>query len=103
MDKAKRYNEGKLQWHQFPMFLFEPVIEDAQIGGKKYGDFNYLKGAPISQYLDCMKRHMNAFESPYEDDMDKEGFHHLAAVAWNALVAIHVMKHHPDNDDRWKP
>lgn len=102
MDEAKRDNKGKLEWHQFPMWLFEPVIEDAMIGGEKYDRWNYLKGAPITQYTDCIKRHLTAFESPYESDIDKEGFHHLAAVAWNALVAIHVMKRKPEFDDRYK-
>jgi len=42
-------------------------------------------------------------ESPYHSDVDEEsGAHHLAAVAWNALIALHNIKTRPDLDDRYK-
>jgi hypothetical protein len=104
MGKALRYNEGKLRWRNFPMFLLRPLIRVAQYGEGKYETFNYLKGGEQSQYLDCMKRHLDAFECPYDDDNDAEsGINHLAHVAWNALVAIYMLEHYPEMDDRFKP
>lgn len=103
-EQADRYNENKLSWHNFPMFLLRPLIKVSAYGAKKYSTFNYLKGAPISQYMDCMKRHMDDFEDTTMDDLDPGSrVNHLAHVAWNALVAIHVLEKHGDVfDDRYK-
>lgn len=100
---AERYNQDKLQWHHVPLFLLEPLMRVGHYGGQKYDDFNYFKGAPQSQYLDSLKRHLCSYESPFESDVDPESqINHLAHVAWNALVAIHMLKHRPDLDDRYK-
>jgi hypothetical protein len=101
---AERKNNGKLKWHNFPLFLLEPLIEVAQFGGEKYETFNYLKGGNQNQYLDCIKRHLTAYESPYKTDEDDESHvSHLAHVAWNALVAIEMLKRFPELDDRFEP
>jgi hypothetical protein len=85
------------------MFLLEPVVAVGEFGEKKYPTFNYLKGFPINEILDSLKRHLNSFESPFESDLDAESKeNHLAHVAWNALVALHVLKHMPQFDDRYK-
>lgn len=100
---AERYNEGKLKWHNFPMFLIEPLAKVAHYGSIKYETYNFLKGAPINQYLDSLKRHLTSFESPYESDIDDESKEsHLAHIAWNALVALHVLKNKPELDNRYK-
>ena len=101
-EKALRYNEGKLRWRNFPLFLFRPVAQVAHFGEGKYEMFNFLKGANINQYIDCMTRHLDAFEDPEQSDIDESGANHLAHVAWNALVAIWVLEHMPDLDDRFK-
>lgn len=102
--EALRYNEGKLKWHNFPMFLVRPLIKVAHYGSGKYATYNFMKGAPISQYMDSMKRHIDAFEDPEQPDIDPEsGCHHLAHAAWNMLVACYMVEHRKDMDDRWKP
>lgn len=103
MSEALRYNDHKLKWHNFPFFLIRPMIGVADFGASKYATFNFLKGAPISQYLDCMKRHIDAFEDPKQSDIDESGQNYLAHVAWNALVAVYMLTHKPGLDDRWKP
>jgi hypothetical protein len=100
--KALRYNSGKLKWHNFPMFLFRPVAKVGHFGADKYETYNFLKGAPITQYLDCMKRHLDAFEDTEQSDIDESGENHLAHVAWNAMVAIWVLNHMPELDDRFR-
>jgi hypothetical protein len=102
-EQALRYNTSKLTWSNFPLFLIRPMIKVADFGGRKYAKFNYLKGAPISQYLDCIKRHLDAFEDPEQSDIDESGENHLAHISWNALVAIYMLTHKPELDDRWKP
>ena len=103
MELAERFNNNKLSWHNFPMFLLRPLMMVAQYGAKKYAAFNFLKGAPQSQYLDCIKRHLDAYEDPSVDDLDAESrVNHLGHVAWNALVAIYMLEKFPELDDRYK-
>lgn len=97
-----RFNEGKLRWRNFPLFLIKPLMEVAQFGESKYDTYNFLKGGSQNQYLDCIKRHLEQFESPFEPDNDPEsGVNHLAHVAWNALVAAYMLKYRPELDDRY--
>ena len=107
---AERKNEGKLRWRNFPLFLLKPLMQVAEYGEGKYDMYNYLKGGNQNQYLDCIKRHLEKYESPFEDDNDiidelgqpGSGVNHLAHVAWNALVGIYMLEHFPELDDRFK-
>jgi Domain of unknown function (DUF5664) len=100
---GRRDNKEKTRWRNVPLFLFEDVIKVGQFGEKKYDTFNYMKGLSINDTLDALKRHLVKFESPYESDVDNESFeNHLAHVAWNAIVALHMYKTRQDLDDRYK-
>jgi len=100
---GRRDNKEKTRWRNVPLFLFEDVIKVGQFGEKKYDTFNYMKGLSINDTLDALKRHLVKFESPYEADNDNESLqNHLAHVAWNAIVALHMLKTRPDLDDRYK-
>ena len=49
-------------------------------------------------------RHLDKFIDPNEPDLDPEdGKHHLAKVAWNALVLLYHIQTRPELDTRWKP
>lgn len=107
---AERKNSGKLRWRNFPLFLFEPVIEvgasaERHAGNPegKYDTWNFLKGMKVEAAMDSLKRHLMQAESPFHSEMDPESkCHHLAHVAWNALVALHNIKNHPEMDDRYR-
>ena len=100
---GKRYNKGKLRWRNVPLFLFRPIIKVGEFGESKYDTFNFLKGLPVNDILDSMKRHLDKFEDPEQSDYDEESkCHHLAHVAWNALVAVYVLYSRPELDDRYK-
>lgn len=99
---ADRLNQDKLRWRNFPMFMMRPLAQVAQYGEGKYSMYNFLKGGSQNQYLDCIKRHLDAYEDPTQDDLDPESrVSHLAHVAWNALVAIYMLEIHPELDDRF--
>ena len=100
---ADRYNDNKLRWRNFPMFMMSPLAQVAQYGEGKYSTYNYLRGGSQNQYLDSLKRHLDAYEDPAQDDLDPESrISHLAHVAWNALVAIYMLENFPELDDRFK-
>lgn len=103
MSQGNRFNTGKLRWRNFPLFLIRPLIEVGQQGEEKYGTYNFLKGLTVNDSLDSLKRHLDSFEDPTRDDEDAESkVNHLAHVAWNALVALYMIKTRPDLDDRFK-
>jgi Domain of unknown function (DUF5664) len=103
MSTGERKNNGKTRWRNVPLFLFEDVIKVGEFGESKYATYNYLKGLGLNDTLDALKRHLMKFESPYESDMDDESLqNHLAHVAWNAIVALHMYKTRSDLDDRYK-
>jgi len=105
-----RYNKNKLRWRNVPMFLLRPVVEVGAAAEKidgnptgKYPTYNYLQGLSVADCMDCLKRHLDAADDPNQPDIDPEdGKHHLAKVAWNALVALHYINTRPDLDDRFK-
>jgi cation transport regulator ChaB len=100
---ADRFNQDKLRWRNFPLFLIRPLAQVAQYGEGKYDTYNFLKGGSQNQYLDCIKRHLDSYEDPAQDDLDQESrVNHLAHVAWNALTAIYMLENFPELDDRFK-
>lgn len=104
MSTGIRETSNKLRWRNFPLFLIRPLIEVASFGEGKYDTFNFLKGQTILNCTDAIKRHLDKFEDPSIDDLDEESrVNHLAHVAWNALVAVYMLKTRPDLDDRYKP
>lgn len=111
MITGERKNANKLRWRNLPMFLIRPMVE---VGAKaekhegnpegKYETFNFLKGLRALDTIDSLKRHLDKFEDPTEPDIDEESkCHHLAHIAWNALVLLYMIKTRPELDDRWKP
>ncbi|PCI45913.1 MAG: hypothetical protein COB41_00555 [Proteobacteria bacterium] len=103
MSTGKRFNNGKMRWRNVPNWMLEEVIKVGEFGEVKYGTYNFLKGLPLLDTLDSLHRHLNSFENPYEPDYDHETkINHLAHVAWNAITALHMTKHRPDLDDRYK-
>jgi hypothetical protein len=98
-----RFNESKLRWRNFPLFLIRPLIEVGMKGETKYGTYNFLKGQSVRNCMDSLLRHYDAFEDPMQDDNDEESkVSHLAHIAWNALVALYMIKTRPDLDDRYR-
>ena len=69
-DVGDRDNGGKLRWRNIPMWLFRPLIEVGQFGEKKYSTYNFLKGLPLNDTLDSLKRHLDKFEDPTLSDYD---------------------------------
>lgn len=110
MSMGERKNKGKIRWRNFPLFLFRPVVEVAAAAEKregnptgKYETFNFLKGLDGLDTLDSLMRHLDAYIDPDQPDIDPEdGKHHLAKVAWNALVLLYHTTKRPELDTRWK-
>ena len=66
-------------------------------GAKKYGRFNYLKGIPLSSFIDSAERHLIKYIAGWDDE------DHLAAAAFNILGALQMEEERPDMCDlEWR-
>lgn len=100
---GKRYNSGKLRYRNMPLWLIKPVVEVGHYGETKYDAFNFLKGLSVAGCMDSLYRHLEQVDDPNCPEHDEESkVHHLAHVAWNALVALHFIETRPDLDDRYR-
>lgn len=107
-NKGLRYNTNKLRWRNFPLFLCAPLAKVGDASEKregnptgKYPTHNFLNGLSVSDTVDCLYRHLEKFSNPNEPDYDPEdNQHHLAKIAWNALVALYYIENKPEFDDR---
>ena len=102
MSKALRQNTGKPELSYiltFPTAL-KSFAQVCMKGAKKYERGNYLKGGkPATEYIDCMLRHITAWQNG--EDFDPEsGCSHLGHVVWNALALCDFFHSHNCVDDR---
>jgi hypothetical protein len=73
---------GKGRFDLLPPAAMVRLARHFEKGAVKYGANNYLKGIPLSRYLDSALRHAFSFLAG-KDDED-----HLVAAAWNFVAAL---------------
>jgi len=78
--------DGKGRFDLLPLFAEEAVAKHFEAGALKYGDNNWLKGQPLSRYLDSARRHLNKAARGQRDE------EHFIAAAWNVLCLIDTQK-----------
>lgn len=96
--KAKRFNTGKVEFHDIPLLGLVEVAKVAAYGKSKYDSQNWRNGASKSQYLNCAIRHI--MKSMYGQENDGESkCMHLGHAAWNLLALIEKMLVNEEIDD----
>jgi hypothetical protein len=74
--------EGKGRFDLIPPHSEEILAKVYEAGAVKYGDNNWLKGQPLSWYVDSMKRHLNkALQGITDED-------HFALMMWNSIALV---------------
>lgn len=98
---AMRFDEGKAPLEYVLMFgaALREFAKVCEYGGKKYKKGNFMKGAPTSQSINCLLRHLLAWQEGEDRDPESNCLH-LAHVVWNALRACQESIVRPDLDDR---
>jgi hypothetical protein len=99
VDKALRYNEGKLRYDLLDPYAIQELVRVFTFGAKKYADHNWKKGMKWSKILASLKRHIAEFEMGTEIDPESK-CHHMALAAWNALALVTYSQIYPQGDDR---
>lgn len=86
-------HEGKGDMLSMPWAALLRVSRHYENGAKKYGRYNYLKGIPVSSFIDSALRHLAKYVAGYDDE------DHLSAAAFNVLGAIQMEEHCPEMMD----
>lgn len=83
-----------------PVGALWEVARHFGVGAAKYDDNNWRRGYAWSLSYAAMQRHANLFWEGETND-EETGTHHLAAVAFHALVLIQNDMDGNGTDDRW--
>lgn len=84
IQKALRYNEGKLQWSHVDFKSLEPMVRVLEYGGRLYGKDNWRKGHDKTEVLESAMRHLAAIFDGEENDPES-GLPHIGHVMCNAM------------------
>ncbi|KKN68954.1 hypothetical protein LCGC14_0446390 [marine sediment metagenome] len=98
-DDARKNDGDKLRYDLIPADALEQVADLFTLGARKYGDRNWEQGFNYTRVYAAMMRHLQAWYMG-EDYDSEDGQHHLAPVAWGALVLLHFQLSGPTMDDR---
>lgn len=111
MNKARRYNQGKLRYELLPEYALRDIVEVYTKGAHKYtiyndddsikddGSNNWRKGLSWMSMLSSIERHIKAFKQGEDFDPDL-GTKHLANAAWGIMGLLEYYKIYPQGDDR---
>lgn len=97
-DKAKRFNDNKLPWADVPLAGLIEVSKVTQHGAKKYDRFNWQKGFPLTQLVDCLMRHLIG-DSKHKGALtgqrydEESGADHFGHACWNILAILHQLSY----------
>lgn len=100
-EAALRFNTGKPPLRYLLVFgaAVREVAKVCAFGESKYAMYNFCKGAPRSESVDSLLRHLEAYWNG-EDYDTESGCHHLAHVSWNALRLCQEALINAGTDDR---
>ncbi len=102
IEQGLRYNKGKPRMSLIDSYAMEQLAWVLTKGAIKYAPHNWRKGLKISECLDSMQRHINAYNNPHMEDNDPEtGLSHMAHVMCNAMFILWLQVHRRDFDDRF--
>ena len=102
--KGKKLDAGKIMWDLLPMGALEEIAKLYTFGTKKYASWNWYLGLSYSRCWAAMWRHSYSWWWKREDYDGESGCHHLAAVAFYALVLLtFILEGRTELDDRVKP
>ena len=91
--------DARAQFHLLVDDFIEEMTVVMEVGVEKYQPHDWMLGRDWHEHVDAIKRHLTAWNSQCED-IDRDGFHHLAAVAANAMILWTWQRTGAGNDDR---
>ena len=84
VEKASRFNEGKLKWSYVHFGSLEPMVRVLEFGAHKYAPFNWQKPMDTNEILESLQRHLAAlFDGELLDS--ETGISHMGHIQCNAM------------------
>lgn len=74
--------DGKGRYDLLPPYAIQRLAKHYENGSVKYGDNNWLKGQPISRYVDSALRHLYKYLEGHNDE------DHAIAAVWNMIAVV---------------
>lgn len=97
--KGLRFNSGKTRHDLLPTFAQEQYAKVMTIGATKYKERNWEAGMAWSTVLASLERHIQAFKSGEDYDLES-GELHMAHAMCNVAFLLEYYKIFPQGDDR---
>ena len=85
--------DGKGDMYSLPPAAILRISRHYELGAKKYTRLNYMRGIPISSFIDSALRHLMKYLDGWDDE------DHLSAAAFNVLGAIQMEERNPEMND----
>jgi len=95
-----RANSGKVSFCLVPWHLLAGTARVFMGGKLKYKEWNWAKGIPWGDCVDCLIRHFIRWWFLREDTDPESGEHHLHHCMANLLMLLHFIIAYPEGDDR---
>ena len=87
---------GKTEYHHIPPRALKALADILTFGARKYAP-NSWKNVEAVRYVDALYRHLEKVRMG--ESIDEDGFHHLAAVAANAMFLLEKSYDQKAQDD----
>lgn len=100
-NKAKRYNQGKVQWSLVDFKSFEDMVRVLEFGAQKYDPFNWKKGLTTRSICESTLRHLYAFLDGQDTD-EESGISHIGHMQCNLMFLAYMMREKKEFDNRYK-
>lgn len=100
-ERGTKYNTGKPRMHLIPGRWQKALAQVAGFGADKYGDWNWVKGIPVTELIDATERHIADFKDGIDFDSESK-LEHVLHAAMNLMMIYEMMRDKPEMDDRRK-
>lgn len=94
-----KYDEGKLRFDLIPPKVMQDLAEVYTMGAAKYEDRNWEQGIKFSRLYAAVQRHLHAYWSGQDLDVES-ALPHLAHAMWGMAAMLELSRTRPEFDDR---
>lgn len=102
MSEGQKFDQDKPDLSMISYELMSELAYVRMFGAKKYSRDQWKKGFKVTRSCAAALRHIFQFLSGETYDPES-GRSHLGHAMASLEHALYDMKHHPENDDRFKP
>lgn len=97
---GQKEEDGKLMLSLVPGEFINATARAFSYGANKYSAHNWRKGIPTSKLYDALQRHLIAWNSGVDTDIES-GLHHLDHASACLAMLVGTIANHPNLDDRF--